>query len=72
MAAGTANPPGQPGGFTIAAVRRAGLWVALVLDRATNIDEVVGTEAELGAPHLNHGNSSGVSIRMRPGGANRG
>ena len=23
MAAGTANPPGQPGGFTIAAVRRA-------------------------------------------------
>src|SRR5215468_8478226 len=52
MGAGTANPPGQPGGFTIAAVRRAGLWVALVLDRATNvalvldcatnIDEVVG------------------------------
>ena len=42
MAAGTANPPGQPGGFTIAAVRWVGLWVALVLDRATNIDEVVG------------------------------
>ena len=42
MGAGTANPPGQPGGFTIAAVRWVGLWVALVLDRATNIDEVVG------------------------------
>jgi hypothetical protein len=42
MAADMANPPGQPGGFTVAAVRRAGLWVALVLDRATNIDKVIG------------------------------
>jgi hypothetical protein len=42
MAADTANPPRPPSGLTIAAVRRAGLWVALVLDRATNIDEVIG------------------------------
>ena len=42
MAADTANPPGQPGGFTIAAVRRADygspwFWIA-----RPNIDEVVG------------------------------
>jgi transposase len=30
------------------------------------------TEAELGAPHLNHGVSSGVLIRIHPDGANPG
>ena len=29
-------------------------------------------EAQLGAPHLNHGVSSGVSIRTHPDAANRG
>src|ERR1700745_4188201 len=46
MAADVTNPPGQPGGFPIAAGGAGELWVALDLDRATNIDEIVGNHSK--------------------------